>query len=241
MAAFHTFFMKKFLAECEYDVLDITTCKELIISIEREMLEYDFTHIVLSPDNIQFVDMLHLENIHTMIAFSESGNYNFSGLHLHIPGQSPSLLENYIATLNTRLIQEKFIRIENAFSRILYDTESFESLREMYSASVKEILSHVKTTDEYMYIRIFADMYLSSFEYITEYLLSKNPSKGKLWDTIKEAWNIAKPIVGADVGGAVTGAMAGTVSGPGIVATGMAGACGASATYCIGPYYWRLK
>lgn len=44
----------------------------------------------------------------------------------------------------------------------------------------------------------------------------------------------ARPVVAADAGGAVVGAMAGAVTGPGIVATGMAGACGSSAGYCVG-------
>lgn len=89
--------------------------------------------------------------------------------------------------------------------------------------------------DEYFYAKLFSEVYLSSINYLSSYLYGQD--KGPRWEKfkgmLKEAWEITRPIVAADAGGAVVGAMVGVTSGPGIVVSGMASACGTSAGYCV--------
>jgi hypothetical protein len=234
IAKFHTFAMKKFLTEIysENDILDDNSVEKMVIFFKNEMINYDFKYIKLNKDNMDFSEILSLENIETMISFSEN-SYDFSTLNLNLSNANSSELAIYLATLNTALIKTKCSNIDVNVPNLIINSENFEEFRLNYLDFVENELSDIQTNDEYMYIRFFADVYLSSIEYVPEFLFKDN-SKGKFWDMLKEAWEIAKPIVAADASGAVAGAMVGAVTGPGIVATGMAGACGSSAGYCVG-------
>jgi hypothetical protein len=236
MADFHTFTMRKFLTEIysEKDILDDNSVEKIVNFIKQEMRDYDFKYIQLNEDNLNFSEFLNLKNIKTMISLSENG-YDLSGLlNLDLPSAQSSELKTYLASLNTVAIQTKLNNIELNVPEIIGKSEDFEEFKSSYLKFVENELVDVQTHDEYMYIRIFADTYLSSFEYVTEFLFQGN-SKGKFWDTVKEAWNQAKPIVAADASGAVMGAMLGVIgTGPGIVVGGMGGACAGSAGYCVG-------
>ena len=196
----------------------------------------DFKYIKFNNDNIHFSDFLTLKNIESMLSHSTTG-YDFSKLTLELSNAKSSELDDYLATLNTVLIETKCNSIDNKVSEIIEISESFEQFKQIYLNFVEKELANVQSQDEYTYIRIFADIYLSTIEYMAEYLSNVNPTKGKFWDALKEGWNAAKPVVGADVGGAVSGALVGLITGPGVVATGMSGACGASAGYCIGQLF----
>lgn len=154
-------------------------------------------------------------------------------MNLNLSNAQSSEFKTYLTTLNTVLITTKYSNIDVKVPEIIEKSENFEEFRSDYLNFIEQELSDIQTKDEYMYVRFFADVYLSSIEYVTEFLFKDN-SKGKFWDTVKAAWNIAKPIVAADASGAVAGAMAELVTGPGVVATGMGGACGCSAGYCVG-------
>jgi hypothetical protein len=200
--------------------------------LKKEMRNYDFKYVQLDKDNLDFSEFLSLENIKTMISASENG-YDLSMLHLSLPNAQASDLKAYLATLNTKVIQTKCNNIDIKVPEIIQEAENFEEFKLNYLKFIEKELADVQTNDEYMYIRFFADVYLSSCEYVTEFLFNSN-SKGKFWEMVKEAWEIAKPICAADAGGAVMGAMAGVAGGPGgIVGCGMVGACGNSAYYCI--------
>lgn len=97
------------------------------------------------------------------------------------------------------------------------------------------MMKNVEMKDEYFYAKLFSEVYLSSINYLSSYLYGQD--KGPRWEKfkgmLKEAWEITRPIVAADAGGAVVGAMVGVTSGPGIVVSGMDSACGTSAGYCV--------
>jgi hypothetical protein len=234
IADFHTFAMKKFLVEVysEKDILDNNSVAKIVNFIEKEMRGYDYKYIQLDKDNLDFSEILSLENIETMISFSKN-NYDFSKLQLKLSNTQSSELEKYLATLNTNVIQMKCNNIDSKVPAIIKESEDFEEFKLKYLNFVEKQLADVKTKDEYLYIRFFADVYLSSVEYVTEFLFNDN-AKGKFWEMVKEGWNIAKPIVAADAEGAVGGAMVGMVTGPGIVACGMGGACSNSMIKVIG-------
>ncbi|MDR2979847.1 MAG: glycine zipper family protein [Bacteroidales bacterium] len=241
MADFHTYVMKKFLEEERFgnNVLDQNAVDEIVNFIKKEMSNYDFKYIEINQESIHFLEIMDIKNIEAIISFSKN-NYDFSKVELNLSYAKPSELKDYIATLNTILIEEKCKKIEDNMLNLIGKSETFQEFKLYYLKFIENELVNVQTKNEYTYIRYFADISLSSIEYITEFLCENN-SKGKFGDMLKEGWNIAKPIVAADAGGAVIGAMAGAIgSGPGIVAGGMTGAIGSSAGYCIGNLISRL-
>lgn len=124
----------------------------------------------------------------------------------------------------------------------MYDSETPEEFEKEYNDYVSDVLSNVTDMNNYMCIRFYTDMYMSSFVTWITYLYGENEKsttvalawkyvKSMLNEHGKEIWKEVKPIVAVDAGGAVGGAMLGSCVGgvgavPGAVTTGAATSAG---------------
>lgn len=128
---------------------------------------------------------------------------------------------------------------------LFYLSQTPKEFEELYYAYVEEELSKVQDINDYMCIRFYSDMYLSSFITWCNYFYGYNKGKegfGKwasgVWKRVKsaakETWKEVKPIVTADAGGAVSGAVLGSaVGGIGAGPGAATGAAGASIAECV--------
>ncbi|MDR2836388.1 MAG: hypothetical protein LBV69_09425 [Bacteroidales bacterium] len=150
------------------------------------------------------------------------------------------LNDEYVRKINDYLlISSKCKIIDKKAYDLFLVSNSLEEYKEKYFVFVKEELSTVTTINEYMSLRFFADVYMSSFESWGEYLYS-NGSKALSWwektkQFAKDAWAELKPTVMADVGGAAGGALVGAaVGGIGAIPGAAGGAVCTSVAVGIG-------
>lgn len=234
MSYFHADYMTYFLNSIYPNIETIDSASYDIVreSICGKMLDYPFKQCSIC-DSLCYlaISKIPLSLYHNITEFSQS-SYDFSLL------TDVESLKDMILTLETDALTDFFVSVDSVVPSIINSSKSFNDFKGAYCEYVKQTLFAMKNNrmkEEYFYAKLFSETYLSSIYYISSYLYGGN--KGPGWDRFKgmlrEAWEIARPVVAADAGGAVVGAMAGTVTGPGIVATGMAGACSSSAGYCV--------
>ncbi len=134
------------------------------------------------------------------------------------------------------------IHLENLF----YTSATPEEMEKAYESYVVRRLGFMKTEEEYLVLRFYADMYLSSFTtwcnilYGDENIEVKKKTSwlasawNKAKQTAKAVWKEVKPVVKADAGGAAGGAIVGAAGGVAGAATGAAtGAAASSIGKCI--------
>lgn len=131
--------------------------------------------------------------------------------------------------------------LENLF----YTSSTPEEMEASYERYVKQRLGNMKTQQDYLCLRFYTDVYLSSFTTWCNILYGQdgNAAKESNWwsstwkeikQTAKEVWNDVKPVVKSDAKGAVKGAIKGVLGGVAGVGTGaLKGACTSSAGQCI--------
>ncbi|MCQ2050329.1 MAG: glycine zipper family protein [Candidatus Saccharibacteria bacterium] len=234
MSIFHADYMTYFLNSIYPNIekFDSTSYDIIRESIYNKMLGYTFQYCSMS-DSLCYlaISNIPLSLYYNIINFSQS-SYDFSLLN------EIESLKDVIVTLNTDALSDFFVSVDSIIPSFIDNSDSFDDFKDTYHKYVQQNLfamKNIQTKEEYFYAKLFSEMYLSSIYYLSSYLCGQD--KGPRWEKfkgmVKEAWEITRPIVASDAGGAVVGAMAGAVTGPGIVATGMAGACGASAGYCV--------
>ena len=250
---FHTYAMTKFIDEVSSSkdivIVDQNYINKLTLFFEKEMLNYDFKHLKLDDYPSNFSDIYDYSTYQKICSTIKKG-YDFS-VFSSIENTSNTkatvmlATSSRIVTPNYILIEKKCKNIENKMESLVTINNTFKEVQTAYLKFITEELKDVTNINDYTYLRYYADVYISSFEYWVDYY-SKNGAKGWLRDT----WNKVKEGVAVDAGGAVaggiygayTGAAAGSVVGgvgaaPGVVA-GMAsgavvGACATSAGWAV--------
>lgn len=130
------------------------------------------------------------------------------------------------------------IHLENLF----YTSSTPEQMEAAYEKYVEQRLGNMKTQQDYLCLRFYTDMYLSSFTTWCNILYGQNDGTKKsnwwksAWDkakkTAKNVWKEVKPVVKADATGAAAGALvglsaAGVGAGPGAASGALGGSLGA--------------
>lgn len=234
MSTFHADYMTYFLNSIYPNIERLDSMSYDIIreSICNKMLDYPFKNCSIS-DSLCYlaISNIPLSLYYNIIEFSQSA-YDFNYL------KDIESLKDMLMTLNIGALSNFFVSVDSNIPSFIENSDSFEDFKDVYHEYVQQNLfamNNNEMKEEYFYAKLFSETYLSSIYYLSSYLCGQD--KGPRWEKfkgmVKEAWEITRPIVASDAGGAVIGAMAGTVTGPGIVATGMAGACSASAGYCV--------
>ncbi len=239
MADFHYYTMSLFLKELypNLNTLDETSLNIIKSFIEKEMGNYAFKN--LSPTESQIEQSL---NLISLDFFSQINSIIKNNYTINVSHFQNNELEEYLSTLNFTILTAKFNLIDNIVLSLIDSSDSYEDFYQMYNNYVSGILQDIRdknTHDEYFYSKLFADTYVSSIHYLSDYY--EVGEKGPRWDRfkgmVKEAWQQVKPIVESDAFGAVIGAMEGSLAGPpGIVTVGMTGACMASGCAAISVY-----
>lgn len=218
---FHYYFMDKYIRN-----LNHTNNAPLNSLLKDELSKFDFKNIHITNETYYYIDNYTNDNINKLINELVSKNFSFNTL----------MIDYNLANIDTTLLSLILKEIDANFMNILTQSTSEYDFMNTYKKFVTNKLSTLREPQkkfEYICAKFFADIYLSSFDYVTEYYFSTD-SKGKKWENfkgmVKEAWNNVKPIVYADAAGAVIGAIEGAAAGPeGIVAVGMVEACKGSA------------
>jgi len=225
-----TFFLSN--GQFQLNELDSISFNGILNSIHEYTLDYSFNEIVLPESSSEMVSSTITFDFYKKVNYFSTNSYSFNSL------SNSSYLPATLQSIDLTRLSDFFSSIDKNVCNIIEESQSFEDFTVLYANFVQVTLHQLKADglkEDYFYAKLFSDVYVSSLDYIANYLCDQ--SKGPRWDRfkgmLKEAWEIARPIVAADAGGAVVGAMAGSVSGPGLVATGMAGACGASAGKCV--------
>ncbi len=151
---------------------------------------------------------------------------------------------------NFELIDDFINCADKSLYESLEEKNTFEDFYDSYYAKIAERVNAADNNYDYLCMRIYSDMLISSFQTWCNYLYSEdmdnvldktkpNPKDNRSWwqkikDTAKEVWKVVKPIVACDAGGAVAGAAAGAAAGGVGAGPGAAvGAIGASAGKCV--------
>jgi hypothetical protein len=193
----------------------------------------DFYELLVSKLNSTEVSYIDLSNLEEVIPSYETimeWNEQDFGEKIHN-------IEGTEELFDLNLIQSQSISIENYFEGLINrfaDEEDFsiDDFQNTFYEDVENLVASDEIND-YFAIKVFTDVYFSSFETWVQNLEERrSPQKeASWWDNFKtkakEVWAEVKPIVKADAEGAVTGAMVAAVAGPG--AGAVAGGCGASA------------
>ena len=236
MATFHQTYMVGFLDSIcpTIDSEDSLSSFNLImISIQQTMLDYNFQEIDIPISNYveSNSNIISLPLINDVALFWQN-NFDFAFL------QNNSELIQHLDMSEIGFIADFFRIIDLNVLPMIEKSDSFEDFRNSFSSFIQSNLSDClvfSSKEMYFYAKLYAEIYLSSIDYFTNFMYEQD--KGPRWEkfkgTLKEAWEITRPIVTADAVGAVFGAMAGTITGPGIVVTGMTNACMSSAMECI--------
>ncbi len=147
--------------------------------------------------------------------------------------------------VNFALVEREANQAAAHLENLFYTSSTPEEMEVAYENYVEKRLDNMKTQQDYLCLRFYTDMYLSSFTTWCNILYGQNDGTKKsnwwksAWDkakqTAKDVWKEVKPVVKADaegaVGGAVVGMAAGGVgAGPGAVG----GAAGSSIGKCVG-------
>lgn len=147
--------------------------------------------------------------------------------------------------VNFALVEKEANQAAAHLENLFYTSSTSEKMEVAYERYVKQRLGNMKTQQDYLCLRFYTDMYLSSFITWCNILYGQDGSAAKesnwwssTWkevkQTAKEVWNEVKPIVNSDAKGAVKGAIKGLVGGVSGVGTGaLKGACTSSAGQCV--------
>ena len=146
--------------------------------------------------------------------------------------------------VNFALVEREANQAVAYLENLFYTSSTPEQMEAAYEKYVEQRLGNMKTQQDYLCLRFYTDMYLSSFTTWCNILYGQNDGTKKsnwwksAWDkakqTAKDVWKEVKPIVKADAKGATTGAMVGLAGGAAGVGGGaVSGACIESAGKCI--------
>ena len=146
--------------------------------------------------------------------------------------------------VNFALVEREANQAAAHLENLFYTSSTPEEMEAAYENYVEKRLGNMKTQQDYLCLRFYTDMYLSSFTTWCNILYGQNDGTKKsnwwksAWDkakqTAKDVWKEVKPIVKADAKGAVTGAMVGLAGGAAGVGGGaVTVACVDSAGKCI--------
>ncbi len=251
-------------AQIEHSYEQINLLSEEVSEFHNNVINY-FLRELYKPTDVMNEE--YLLNLRQMI-LDQAGNYDFK--YMNKNDFNDELIEDdefllccfnamQYDTLNLSslshynedclfdfsLIEKKSNRCALELESLFYDSESPEEFESKYNAYIEEALGQVTDKYNYMCIRFYADMYMSSFITWSNYLFgesnqAKKPNGwlNKTWDKAKakakKFWKDVKPIVAADAGGAVTGAMIGSVGGlPGAGAGAVKVGCATSAGQAV--------
>lgn len=148
------------------------------------------------------------------------------------------------------MIEKEASQCIDYLENLFYNADTPEEMENKYNEYINSKLSGLKTKMEYISLKFYTDMYLSSFTTWCNILygggekmftLKKKDKKGWLssaWSSVKQAaketWKEVKPVVAADAKGAVKGAIVGACAGGVGAGPGAAyGAAGSSAGKCV--------
>ena len=236
IADFHTYAMTKFLKEVcsNEDVVNQNTIDKLNHFIEKEVLNYDFKYLKFDASTGHLSNIYDYE-MYQKICSTVAKGYDFSTFSsikntstskataMLMPATTTTFtmatVNNVVVAPIYSLIERKCQNIENKMSSLVTTYNDFGQLKTAYLKYVTEELKDVTTTNDYTYLRCYADVYISSFEYWVNYYGTKG------W--LKDTWNKVKEGVAVDAGGAVAGAIYGAYAGA--VAGGVGAAPGAAA------------
>lgn len=137
-----------------------------------------------------------------------------------------TLLSRYDQHANAALVDEKCKLIISVFEKIFYTSKTLEEFEYNYYLTVDQELAEMRSgMKDYMSVRFFADMCMSSFKGWCTYFyedkgfgeLSFKAANVSWWDKVKQraaaVWTEIKPLVKADAAGAVVGGLVGAAAG----------------------------
>ena len=208
--------------------------------IKSQLHSYNFKYIEFDDEVFlsQCELICNVRNLNYLIAQSI---YGYDWENINIEGVDQNFMAKYLAQLDCYTMSDKCAEIESQILLIISNSNSLDEFHQKYDDFVNCELKSLKkesACDEYFYVRLFAYTYLSSVEYVSQYLSAEKGFWQNVKETAQKAWQVAKPICKADACGAVSGAICGSCAGgAGIVGGGMVGACGTSAGYCIGTLF----
>ena len=183
-------------------------------------------------------DFITCNNLQALIDHGST----FDFVDIHFENINNNDLATYVQSLSLDIIRDYYSRSENLILDFISSSNSFEEYELNYTNYIQDSLVTLWNAgykDEYFYIKLCFDISKSTISYMTDYYLDiLDNSKGPRWDKFKnkvrEVWNEVKPVVAADVEGAVAGGAVGLVTGVGADVGAVAGGCGQSAGYCAG-------
>lgn len=116
--------------------------------------------------------------------------------------------------VNFALVEREANQAAAHLENLFYTSSTPEEMEAAYENYVEKRLGNMKTQQDYLCLRFYTDMYLSSFTTWCNILYGQNDGTKKsnwwksAWDkakqTAKDVWKEVKPIVKADAKGAVT-------------------------------------
>ncbi len=236
IASFHSETMYDFLQnQClSITVVNKSAYEEIIDYVAEKIRTQDFATVSIVDETIDDITQEMTWDLFCGASNVINTDFDFT-LLTELNDNIGAVVEN----IDVSLLENNCKKVDNQAYSIIEQSSSFEDFTSRMSSLIKdslETLSSNNKKDEYFYSKLFVDVYMSSIDYITQYLYGDQ--KGPRWDKFKsvakQVWNDVRPIVAADAEGAVTGAMIGAATGPGVAAGAMAGGCGQSAGYCVG-------
>ena len=257
IADFHTYAMTKILNNPHLyeDAESKNSIDKLNDFIIKEMLNYDFKYLKIEANTTPSSYIFDYSAYKEIASIVEKG-YDFSKISNAVNTTNSKsisaaartntelvVVNNTVPTPSYNLIERKCQNIENKMSSLVTIYNDFGQLQTAYLKFVAEELKDVTFINDYTYLRYYADVYISSFEYWVNYYSGTKGKLGDIWNKVKvgvgvDAAGAIGGAIGGAVGGAVVGSLAGGVgAGPGAAVGAVGGAIscgiGASATYAI--------
>lgn len=223
IASFHNDVINHFLSEMykPNDVFDEAYALKVKEMIIEQANNYEFKYL----NKEYFKDDFMNDKDFLYICMGNDDGFNFSKLDKY----------NEKGLYDIKMIESLSNECTLKLQSLLYDSETPEEFEMQYNAYVAEVLSKVSDKNNYMCIRFFSDMYMSSFITWSTYLYGGNEKGafGAAWKylkansaTLDKVWNEVKDVVYVDAGGAVGGALVGGLAGAAKgAASSSAGAC----------------
>ena len=234
---FHTFALKKYLEEVysEDDVLNEEMFEEITNFIKREILSYNFKHIKIDKNNAAFSNIFDYATMTKILSIGRghSDLSVFTRTNSNGKSSEDAVLPD---DLNIVLIEQKTKVIDDSLAVLVERSNTFDEFKVNFlNFSIKELanIQTEQTLNEYMYLRYFADTYLSSIEVWGEFFTDLDDITDDWYDPARRGWgsfwNAVKPHVLTDAKGAAVGALMCAAGGPKAALAGaMLSGCGAS-------------
>lgn len=184
----------------------INSNKDLAIYVVKNILS-DYSSINLPYLNQYGIDSISTDNIVNILNATDAGVSNIGGYL--------TLCEGIDSILNVTTIDDKEVDILDTLYSTFDRATTFHEFDSLYHAGTISILSVISSKEDYMCLRLYADVAYGSFWTWCEVLYG-NDTKRNTWNKIKNAasnaWTTIRPYAKADAQGAVAGAAASMAS-----------------------------